>query len=88
MRLEFFYLYSDGDENQEPTVYPSFAFGKKTVLWTVLREAREKRVPEDGPEKHKKLQTSCLEFFYSHPDGDENQEPTVYPSFAFGKKTA
>ena len=49
MRLEFFYLYSDGDENQEPTVYPSFAFGKKTVLWTVLREAREKRVPEDGP---------------------------------------
>ena len=30
--MEFLYLYSDGDENQEPTVYPSFAFGKKNSI--------------------------------------------------------
>ena len=53
-----------------------------------LIAARKTRFCPSDTEKHRKLQTMRLEFFYSHPDGDENQEPTVYPSFAFGKKTA
>lgn len=74
-----------GDENEEK-IACDLALAQ-TVRWTVCRRrAHRRRVPEDGPKKYKKLQTPCLEFFYSYPIGDENQEPTVYPSSAFCKK--
>ena len=87
-RLEFFYSHSDGDENQEPTVYPSFAFSKKQSCGLFCGRLERSESPKTDQRNTRNFKRRVWSFFIHTLTGDENQEPTVYPSFAFGKKTA